>query len=115
MKVDLKSAQVVLLPAKRKSFRPTGIPKAVRKAGFTPGKVQVTVVGTLGRENSFLRLDMPGPVKQFILAAGAKAEELEKQPDLLGRRLRVTGLLQASHADKPPGLTVETWESLSNL
>ncbi|MFB3140089.1 MAG: helix-hairpin-helix domain-containing protein, partial [Candidatus Acidiferrales bacterium] len=46
---------------------------------------------------------------KFVLTGGAKAEELEGRAELLGKRLRVTGKLHPSHADRPPGLTVERW------
>jgi len=107
--VDLKSAQAVVLPAKEKSFDPTKIPKAVKDAGFTPGEVEVTAEGSLTRKNSLLLLEMPGPVRQFVLAGGARAEELTGRHDLLGKRVRVSGRLHPSHADRPPGLTIERW------
>src|SRR5262249_45591269 len=56
-----------------------------------------------------LLLKMAGPVPQFVLAGGAKAEELKGRSDLPDNRLRVTGRLHPSHADRPPGLTVERW------
>ena len=112
--MDLKSGQATVLPAEAKSFEPTKIPKAVKDAGFRPDDIQVTAVGTLARENDFLLLEMPGPVQKFVLAGGAKAKELNKRSDLLKRRLRVIGKLHPYHADRPPGLTVESFEILSN-
>ena len=107
--MDLKSAQAIVLPAREKSFDPTRIPKAVRDAGFTPGEVEVTAAGSLARKDALLLLEMAGPVRQFVLAGGAKADELRARTDLLGKRLRVTGKLHPWHADSPPGLTVERW------
>lgn len=109
MKVELKTGQVALLPAAGKSFDPTRIPKAVKDAGFTPGEVDVTAIGTLTTKKEWLLLEMSGLVQEFVLAGGAKADELKKQSNLLGRRLRVKGKLHPSHADRPPGLTVEQW------
>lgn len=109
MKVDLKSARAVVMPAAGKSFDPTRIPKAVKDAGFSPGEIEITAVGTLVRRNDLLLLEMAAPRREFVLAGGAKAEELEKRADWLGQRLRVTGKLHPSHADQPPGLTVERW------
>jgi hypothetical protein len=109
VKVDLKSAQAVVLPAKEKSFDPTKIPKAVKDAGFTPGEIEITAVGTFLREKDLLLLKLAGPVPQFVLAGGAKSEELKARSDLPSNRLRVTGRLHPSHADRPPGLTVERW------
>ncbi len=93
-----------------KSFDPTRIPKAVKGAGFTPGEIEVTAVGTLVRRKDLLLLEMVGARREFVLAGGAKAEEVEKRADLLGQRLRVTGKLHPSHAEQPPGLTVEIWK-----
>jgi len=109
VKVDLARGQAVILPAKANSFDPTRIPKAVKDAGFTPGEIEVTVLGTLKSKGDLLLLAMPGAVPQFVLAGGAKAEELKKRTELLGQRLKVTGKLHGSHADKPPGMTVERW------
>lgn len=106
--MNLKSGQAVIRPAEGKSFDPTRIPKAVKDAGFSPGEIEVTAAGTLRSEKDLL-LEMTGPVPKFVLADGAKAGELEKRSDLLGQRVRVTGKLHPSHADKPPGLTVESW------
>jgi hypothetical protein len=107
--VDLKIGQAVVLPVKGKSFDPTRIPKAVKDAGFTPGEIAITAVGTLAGTNELRQLEMPGLVLRFILAGGAKIEELKRQSDLLGKRLRVSGRLHPAHGDRPPGLTVERW------
>ena len=111
--MDLKSGQAVIRPTAGKSFDPTKIPKAVKDAGFTPGEIEVTATGTLARENGLLRLKMLGPVQQFVLAGGAKVEELNNRSDLLGKRVQVTGKLHPSHADQPPGLTVDSFVVLS--
>ena len=110
MKADLAAGTAVVRPASGKSFDPSRIPKAVKDAGFTPGEIEVTAAGTLVRENDLLRLKMDGPVPVFVLAGGAQAEPLRSRTDLLGKRLRVTGKLHPSHADRPPGLTVESFE-----
>ncbi|MFQ5664342.1 MAG: heavy-metal-associated domain-containing protein [Terriglobia bacterium] len=110
VKVDLKSGQAVLTPQPARSFDPTKIAKAVKDAGFSPGPIEVTAVGTLKSQDELLLLEMPGPVGQFLLAGGDKAEELKKRQDLLNRRLRVRGTLHPYHADRPPGLKVEWYE-----
>jgi hypothetical protein len=107
----LAAGTAVVRPASGKSFDPSGIPKAVKDAGFTPGEIEVTAAGTFIEENGLLRLKMQGPVPVFVLAGGAKAELLKGRTDLLGKRVRVTGKLHPSHADKSPGLTVESFES----
>ncbi len=84
----------------------------MKDAGFTPGEVTVTAAGTLARVGGLLRLNMTGPVPQFVLAGGPAAEELNNIAALQGKRVRVTGKLHASHADKPPGITVDAFEAL---
>ncbi|MEE9235054.1 MAG: hypothetical protein V3U28_06435 [Candidatus Acidoferrales bacterium] len=109
MKVELKEGKAVVLPAEGESFDPTRIPQAVKDAGFSPGEIEVTAAGTLRERDGLLRLEMSGPVAEFVLVEGAKVEELKKRRDLRGQRVRVTGKLHPSHADQPPGLTVEGW------
>ena len=109
MKVDLKSGQAIVLPAEGKSFDPSPIRKAVQDAGFTPGEIRVTASGSLVKEGDLWVLEMSGPPEKFVLAGGAGIEELEKQAGVLGKRIRVTGMLHPPHADRPPGLTVEEW------
>lgn len=114
MKVDLKEGQAILLPKERASFDPAKIPSAVKDAGFTPGEIEVTAAGTLAREGELLLLEMPGPVPKLVLAGGPKGPELEGRSDLLGQKLRVTGKLHPSHADRAPGITVERWSLLAD-
>ncbi|MBI2956600.1 MAG: hypothetical protein HYY26_04735 [Acidobacteria bacterium] len=112
MKVDLARGAAVVRPAKGKSFDPTKIPRAVKDAGFTPGDIELTATGTLAQEKDLLLLKMAGLLPKLVLAGGAKAAELKQQTELVGKRLRVTGKLHPSHADQPPGLTVEQWAPL---
>ena len=111
MKVDLESSQAVVTPAEGKSFDPAEIPKAVRKAGFAPGDVHVTAVGILAKAGELLALEMTGKLEKLVLAGGAKVDDLSQKPELLSRLVRVSEKLHPSHADKPPGLTVEAWET----
>lgn len=59
------------------------IPSAVKDAGFTPGEIEVTAVGTLLTKGEMLALQLPGVVPEFVLAGGAKADELKNRTDLL--------------------------------
>lgn len=52
---------------------------------------------------------MPGAVKKFVLAGGKGIESVSNRPELIGTPIRVTGKLHPSHAEKPPGITVEKW------
>ncbi len=82
----------------------------MKNAGFTPREIMVIISGKLVREGDFLRLKTTGPVPEFVLASGAKADELSGRADLLGKRVRVTGKLHPAHAEKPPGITVDAFE-----
>ncbi|GBC81598.1 hypothetical protein HRbin10_00710 [bacterium HR10] len=101
-----------MFPQTGKSFDPVLIPKALRDAGFTPTAIVVVVDGTLIAEGEFLTLDVPGLDHSFVLAGGAQADALRKRTDLVGKKIRVAGKLHPSHADRPPGLTVESFEPL---
>lgn len=103
----------MITPASGKNFDPTKIPAAVKDAGFTPGEVEIGALGTLTSRKDLLLLQAPGPGREFVLAGGARAEELKKQSGLLGKRVRVRGKVHPSHADQPPGLTVQSFEILA--
>ena len=104
----------MITPKAGRSFDPRGVPKAVRDAGFTPGRIELTAAGKLARRGDLLVLEMTGAIKEFVLAGGAQAEVLAKRADLVGRRIRVQGELHPGHADQPPGLTVEKFERLGD-
>ena len=110
MKVDFKSGLATVVPVEGKGVDPTGIRKAIRDSGFTPRGVTLTAVGVLARHGDQLALEMSGPVKKLVLAGGEGIDELTKKLGLRGQRIRVTGKLHPSHAEEPPGLTVDTWE-----
>ena len=112
MKVDLAEAQAVILPTNGKSFDPRRISRAIRDAGFTPGRIELTASGRLAKQGELLVLEMTGAIKEFVLAGGAQAGALTERTELAGKRLRVRGELHPEHADRPPGLTVEKFEQL---
>ncbi len=108
VKVDLKSAEGVIRPAKGKTFDPNGIPEALKSTPFTPGEIEVTAVGTLARKNGSLLLEMPGVVRQFLLSGGRKADELGRRKEVVGKRIEVKGKLAST--PNGPGLSVESWK-----
>ncbi len=100
-----------VFPKPGKAFDPVLIPKAIKDAGFSVPEVIVTADGTLAnKRKDFLELDVSGLRHPFVLASGAQEEALKKRADLLGKKIRVTGKLHGSHADQPPGLTVENFQ-----
>ncbi len=102
----------VVLPAKGDSFDPTEIPEAVRKAGFDPGEIRLVAVGKLRQKDDLLLLELEGALPKLVLAGGEQIEELTEKPELLGQEVRITGTLHGSHADRIPGLSVDSWEGL---
>lgn len=108
----MREGQAEILPEGKTGFDPRQIAKAVEEAGFTPREVEVTAVGTLSAERDLLVLELPGPVRRFVLAGGAKGDELKSRAELRGKRVRITGALHGSHGDQPPGLTVEEWSAV---
>jgi len=100
-----------VFPQPGKSFDPVLIPKAIQDAGFTATEVVVTADGTLTKGEEFLKLDVPGLNHSFVLAGGAQTGALSKRADLVGKKIRVTGKLHPSHAESPPGLTVESFRA----
>ena len=96
--------------AEGESFDPRLLRKTVSDAGFSAPEVAVTVTGKLVSREEGLYLETGGPVAAFLLRGGEVVEALRGKKDLVGQRLRLRGQLHASHADQPPGLTVEEWE-----
>ncbi len=103
--------QAEVFPRPGKSFDPVLIPQAIKDAGFSAPEVVASVEGTLVREKEFLELSVPNLKHPFVLAGGAQAEALGSRPDLVGKRVQMTGKLHGSHGDQPPGLTVENFQS----
>jgi hypothetical protein len=93
------------------SFDPTRIPKAIRDAGFSLRDLAVQIQGILTQGKEFLELTVEGLEQPFLLAGGIQVDELEKRSDLLGKRIQITGQLHPSHANEPPSLTVEEYQS----
>ena len=110
MEVSLVKGQAIVFPKAGKSFDPVLIPKAIKDAGFSAPEVVASVEGTLVEKKEFLELSVPNLKRPFVLAAGAQAEVLSRRPDLVGKRVQMTGKLHGSHGDQPPGLTVDNFQ-----
>ena len=100
MKVDLKSGQA-RIEVGDEGFDPREVPKAVEKAGFTPGAVEVTAVGEVVETEPGPMLRLSGPLTELRLL-GEKVRDLGT-----GRRLRLTGKLEMPEAEEPARLRVE--------
>lgn len=83
----------------------------MKKAGFTARDIVVTVEGVTSQREGFLELKVPGLVRPLVLSGGKRVDELRNEMDLLGKNIRIVGLLHPSNADRPPGLTVESFHA----
>ncbi len=86
------------------------IPKAIKDAGFSATEVLLEADGTVMRRDGSLQLDVPGLKHAFALSGGSQMESLAQHADLVGKRIRITGKLQADHGEMPPRLTVESFQ-----
>ncbi len=99
-----------VLPKPGKSFDPALIPKAIKDAGFSAPEVIATMTGTLVESKDFLELNVPRLNHPFVLAGGPQEDALKRRADLVGKKIHLTGKLHPSHADLPPGFTVESFQ-----
>jgi len=111
VKVELKTGIARLTLKEEAPPTVAAIREAVKKAGFTPKEIGITVVGSLQREGKQLLLRSRGEERSFRLrkAAGNPAF----QPGEDGRILAVTGTL--AEGGPRPDLTVETVEAVNRL
>ena len=109
--VSLRDGKAITTPKVGESFDPFEITKAIKKAGFTPGEVDLTVQGKLSRYKEFWALEVPGLAQPLLLSRGPASGKLGKSTAPKGRMLTVTGQLHPSHGDEPPGMTVEKFTS----
>ncbi len=99
---------------------PAALNEAVKKSGFTPSRIEVTVTGTLVTSNEHpalkssetgqtFRLVEPGPEGTFELLSAELLEKLRSASANGSERLTVSGRVHG-HAELPPALAVESFE-----
>jgi copper chaperone CopZ len=99
---------------------PAALNQAVKKSGFTPSRIEVTVTGTLvtGNERPTLNCSETGQTFRLVapraegadeLLSAELLEELQSASDNGSKRLTVSGRVH-SHAGLPPALAVEDFE-----
>ena len=88
------------------SFDPEKVRSFLKKSGFSIPKLELAVRGRLEKWKDKLALRVPGLEEVLVLAGGEKLQELAG-PGLVGREVRVEGLLHRPHGKQPSGLTVE--------
>ena len=111
--MDFKAGTAVVVAKSEESFDPEKVREFLKKSGFSIPKLKLTVRGRLEKWKDMLALRAPGLDEVLVLAGGEKLQELAGQ-GLVGREVRVEGLLHPLHAEQPGGLTVEAyvvWEA----
>ncbi len=99
---------------------PAALNEAVKKSGFTPSRIEVTVTGMLvtrdehpalksSETGQTFRLVESGPEGTFELPSAELLEKLESASANGSKRLSVSGRVH-SHAGLPPALAVESFE-----
>ena len=90
-------------------FDPRQVGRAIKDAGFGPGRIHVRAQGILTRQEDLLALELPSAPLLLILAGGERIDDLRASGPALGSRIVVEGLLHPSHGDQPPGMEVQKW------
>jgi mercuric ion binding protein len=106
--VDMKKGTATLVAEEGKSLEIGQIAKAVRSAGFTPGLLRISVVGTVKKDHESLLLD----VRNTTLTLQLVELSPQLKPRLLdlanaGATVILTGTLSEVQSDLPT-LTPET-------
>lgn len=105
IEVNLGASSAALTASDGGSIDVSSIPEAIRKAGFTPGTIEVTAVGTISAEDSERLLFEVSGTDQEMLLVNLSGEIEKKSTEFAaaGVRVRVSGALHL-HPEEPPGL-----------
>ena len=109
VKVDLESSIATVEAKKGESFDPLRFPKALKDAGFAAEEIEITASGTLAIHEQQWRLECDDLPIAVILTEGKGWRDLEKNADLSGKTIRVTGKLDTSDTNEPLRLSVDRW------
>ena len=119
VKVHLKSGTATLILAEGKVPTPEEIRRAVKKAGFTAGKIELTAIGTLSSREETYFLEIRYTDRKYVLYREDTKQTLldektrEHFADMAkrGAMVAVTGALH-DHVEGPSGLSVNKVEEL---
>lgn len=91
----------------------SSIPEAIRKAGFTPGAIDVTAAGTVSAENEERTLLKVSGSDQELLLVNLSKEIEKKIAEFaeVGMRMRINGVLHF-HSDEVPALEPNSVEAI---
>ncbi|MFQ5719815.1 MAG: hypothetical protein ACE5IK_09725 [Acidobacteriota bacterium] len=115
----MQKGEAIVLPRPGMSFDPGAIPRAIRRAGFTPRSLDVTAAGRLvavtpdppAGSTARLVLEMEGPVPRLLL----RVSDEDLLAALTARaasnvRIRITGKFDPPAGKAPAVVTVREWE-----
>jgi len=95
---------------KEQSIEVEMLEPVVKDAGFTPGEISITVVGTISEADGTPMFLVSGAERQFILTKNAQLEKLRGQANALGKPSKVIGRLThempTGHHGHPYTLTI---------
>ncbi|MCI0605460.1 hypothetical protein L0156_20950, partial [bacterium] len=99
----------VVFPKENRSFDPTKIADAIKKAGFSAPRIEIIVKGVVEGSKDGFALRVLGQPRNFILQGGAKFMEFQKAFSV-GEEAHISGTLQESKDNSPPKLSVENFD-----
>jgi copper chaperone CopZ len=122
---NLKTGTVDIKLKKDEAIDIKRLKEAVRKSGFTPGKIKIKAAGKLteykledkeypalkvtGSDQIFLLTSTPGHGKEEFLVEG-KSKEIEKATEGGEKEITITGYIHTHPEGMPPALSVESFE-----
>ncbi|MGH7451681.1 MAG: cation transporter [bacterium] len=103
----------VLTSKKTESINVEQLEPVVKAAGFTPGPISLTVMGTISDKNGAPVFSVSGTDMMFVLKSNAQLEKLRAETN--AKPVRVSGKLTSEtpqgHLGHPYMLTIETVEA----
>ncbi len=110
VEVQMEDGTAELSAVEGGSIEVSQIPRAIRQAGFTPGRLAVTAAGTLvvEGERTVFR-DAIGEQRMLLVNVPRQLEAEVRHALETGEPIRLTGRVQF-HADELPGLTAGSLE-----
>ncbi len=112
--VDLKSGKATLTATEGNTIQVNQVPGAIKKSGFTPGKIRVTAVGTLSSDEQQRPLFRVNGTRQTFILVNLKDSTINRVKTLAktGMLVKISGIFK-QHADEVPAITLESIEEVS--
>ena len=113
IEVNMDTGSAAMSASEGESIDFSSLPEAIRKAGFTPGPVDITAVGTVSVGAAEGALFKVSETDQEMLLVNLSAEIEKKIAEFAeaGVRMRVHGALHF-HSDELPGFEPDSVEAI---